>query len=279
MIFCKELDKNFETKEELFKELKANKKLLIAEKKAKVYKSIDKGISLVSNQEGFSKIVGAEKSEPFDSNYYYFVVNSSNVLDRHSDMHIKGNWNKTVKEQQGKVYLVFDHSLKRNDIIAMKENIEMFTAEIPFSLLGKNYEENTYCLIYKVRKDNIENEDAKKWLEKGYKLEASVRMQYTDIDIAIDSDKKGDEKEKANFDKYYPEIANKNEFDKIHYFWIVKQAKNVYESSLLLFGSNSSTGLIEEETKEENTKEAVTDTSNPEPSTKDTQKIPNHLLI
>jgi hypothetical protein len=246
MIYCKELDKSFETKEQMFKELMLNKEFIIKEKTSNILKSCEKGLSVVANQNAIFKALETNKALKLDSDYYYFVVNSSNILDSHRDLHVKGNWDKSVKEQQGKVYLVFDHQLKRNEIIAMKEDISMFTAEIPFSLIGKNYDGDTYALIYKVSKNKIVNKDAKEWLNDGYSLEASVRMQYVKIELAVNTNDSDSVKEKETFDKYIDVIANKNEFKDIDYFWVVKEAKNVQESSLVMFGSNSATGQIQE---------------------------------
>lgn len=248
MIYCKELKQEFETKEDLFKALAENESVIIDAKKSEIYKSIDKGLQIVTDQKGIEKALTSEENKglKFDDNYYYFVVNSSNILDSHNDMHVDGNWKKTVKEQQGKVYLVFDHTLKRSEIIAMQKDIEMLTAKIPFSLLGKNYDGESYCLIYKVAKDKIVNKEAKQWLEDGHKLEASVRMQYVNIETAFNTNDKEYAKQKENYDMYFPLIANKEDFEEIEYFWIVKEAKNVYESSLVLFGSNGATGLIQE---------------------------------
>jgi hypothetical protein len=95
----------------------------------------------------------------------------------------------------------------------MKEDISMFTAEIPFSLIGKNYDGDTYALIYKVAKNRIVNKDAKEWLNDGYSLEASVRMQYMDISIAVKSNNPDYAKENADYEKFYPMIANIDEFD------------------------------------------------------------------
>lgn len=273
MIYCKELDKSFATKEELFTALKLSKDLIISEKKAQIYKSCDKGLGVYSNQERISKTLEISKSFEMNNDYYYFVVNSSRILDSHKDVHIDGNWDKTVKEQQGRVYLVFDHTLKRSEVIAMKESVEMFTATIPFSMIGKDYDGETYALIYKVKKDRIVNQEAKDWLDKGFELEASVRMQYVDIELALNSNDKNDVKEKETFDKYYSIIANKSDHESIDYFWVVKQAKNVLESSLVLFGSNSATGQIQENKEDI---EAVDDTSKNEPSedTQQTEEIP-----
>ena len=140
MIYCKELKQEFETKDDLFKALAENEILIVDAKKAQIYKSIDKGLQIVTDQKGIEKALTSEENKglKFDDNYYYFVVNSSNILDSHNDMHVDGNWKKTVKEQQGKVYLVFDHTLKRSEIIAMQKDVEMLTAKIPFSLLGKS---------------------------------------------------------------------------------------------------------------------------------------------
>lgn len=238
----KSFNKTFTDKEELFAYVRTNKSLLIDAKKSEIIKSVDRNILVVSNQEKVSKCLETSKSIELDDNYYYFVVNSSNVVDSHGDMHINGNWEKTVKEQQGKVYLVWEHTLSKDNIIAMKQDIEMFTTELPFASLGKNYAGSTYCLVYKVAKDKIEDLKAKEWLEKGYDFEASVRMQYMDVDFAMNSNHKDDAREKANYDAYFPLIANKEELQQTDVFCIVKQAKNVNESSLVMFASNNTTG-------------------------------------
>ena len=269
-IYCKELDKEFNSKEELFKALADNETFIHDAKKSQVYKSFEKGLQVVTDQKQIEKAFDStEKGIKFDSDYYYFVVNSANFLDSHSDVHVDGNWNKSVKDQQGKVYLVFDHSLKRSDIIAMKKDVEMFTAKISWDMLGKNYDGETYSLIYKVKKDKIVNKEAKEWLEEGHELEASVRMQYVKIETAFNSTNPDYSKQKEVYDTYYPQIANKSDFEEIEYFWVVKEAKNVMESSLVLFGSNSATGIVNNENKSE----AVEDTPETTEQSNDTQQI------
>lgn len=275
-IYCKELDKNFNSKEDLFKALAENETFIHDAKKSQVYKSFEKGLQVVTDQKQIEKAFDAtEKGIKFDSDYYYFVVNSANFLDSHSDIHVDGNWNKSVKDQQGKVYLVFDHSLKRSDIIAMKKDVEMFTAKISWNMLGKEYEGETYSLIYKVKKDKIVNKEAKEWLEQGHELEASVRMQYVKIETAFNSDDQNYSKQKETYQTYYPQIANKEGFEEIEYFWVVKEAKNVMESSLVLFGSNSATGILNNENKSE----ADNITSEQEEPSNDTQTKKRRIFI
>ena len=271
MIHCKELNKDFETKEELFKELRLYKSDIIALKKAQIIKSCDKGISITAKPLDHLKFNAQIKELSLgDDNYYYIAVNSTRILDSHLDLHLDGIWNKTTKEQQGKNYLVADHKLELDKTIAKKEYVEIFTATIPFSMIGKSYKGDTEVLIYKVRKDKVINKVAKEWIDSGDSIEASVRMQYTDIVFALNSDDKEDVREKKIYDELLPLIANKDDFDsEIMYFWGVKQAKNVLESSLVLFGSNSSTGQITIESDKQKPSEDTSETIEP---SKDTHK-------
>ena len=276
MIYCKELNKEFESKSDLFKALVENESFIIDAKKSQVYKSFEKGLQVVSDQKTIEKAFNdSEKGIKFDSDYYYFVVNSANYLDSHNDMHVDGNWNKSVKDQNGKVYLVWHHDFsKTENIIAFPEDIEMMTSKVAWSLLGKSYEGETYSLIYKVKKDKIVNENVSKWLKEGRKLQLSVRMQYIKLETAFNSDDEDYSKQTENYNKYYPLIANKDEFKEIEYFFIVKEAKNVMESSLLPFGSNSATAEI---SQTENKSEAEVITSEQEEPSIDTQKVEQSL--
>lgn len=276
MIYCKELNKEFESKADLFKALVENESFIIDAKKSQVYKSFEKGLQVISDQKTIEKAFNdSEKGIKFDADYYYFVVNSANYLDSHNDMHVDGNWNKSVKDQNGKVYLVWHHDFsKTENIIAFPEDIEMMTSKVAWSLLGKSYDGETYSLIYKVKKDKIVNENVSKWLKEGRKLQLSVRMQYIKLETAFNSDDSDYAKQTENYQKYYPLIANKDEFKQIEYFFIVKEAKNVMESSLLPFGSNSATAEI---SQTENKSEADNITSEQEEPSIDTQKLEQSL--
>jgi len=242
-MICKELNKEFSSKSEMFEALKANKELIIKEKKSQIFKSCDKGQGIAVKGVKIDSLKGVQMSD--DS--YYIAVNTTNILDSHGDLHVKGIWNKSVKDQQGKNYLVTDHKMELSNVVAKKENIEMFVSDINYSSIGKGYEGSTQALIYKVNKSDIINPLAKEWLESKSDIEASVRMQYVNVELALNSDAKADKEEKATYDKYINDIANKSDFEEgIEYFWVVKEAKNVGESSLVLAGSNGATGVINE---------------------------------
>ena len=265
MIVCKELNKSFENKEDMFVALKSNKDSIISLKKANIQKSCDKGLGVNAKPIDVSKLGTTSKGILTDENHYYIAVNTTKVLDSHSDLHVDGIWNKTVNEQQGKNYLVTDHKMELANVVVKKENVEMLVAEIPFSSIGKSYEGNTQALIYKVLKTDVINELAKEWLESGDDIEASVRMQYVNIELAMNSKSKDDTEELKRYDDNVNTIANKSDFDSIDYFWVVKEAKNIGESSLVLRGSNGATGVI-------NNNEPFKSTQIVEPSI-DTQEV------
>ncbi|MCP4984864.1 MAG: hypothetical protein GY928_02005 [Colwellia sp.] len=246
MIHCKTLNKDFKTKTEMFEALKANKDEIIEFKKKQIQKSCEKGISVVAKAIDPSKFGELNKAFDIDDDFYYIAVNTTKILDSHEDLHINGIWDITVSAQQGKNYLVADHKLELDKVIAKKEHVEMFIAMIPFRIVGKDFKGNTQALIYKIRKDKVINKTAKEWLDSGDDIEASVRMQYVTILLAMDSDAKANETEKKNFDKYISQIANKDDFEEILFFWAITEAKNVHESSLVIFGSNNATGQIVE---------------------------------
>lgn len=263
-------DKTYSTKEELFKDLKDNLEEIIALKKANIQKSCEKGVSVTCKSLDLLKFTDQLKGIKIDDAYYYIAVNTTRILDSHDDLHIDGIWNKSVKEQQFKNYLVSDHELKLSSVIVKKEYVEMFVSKIPFSLLGKEYEGETQALIYKVPKDKVINPVAKEWLESGDSIEASVRMQYISIAFALDSNNPDDAAAKKVYDDYIDTIANKQDFEYIPYFFVIKEAKNVKESSLVVFGSNSTTGLVintqaEKSLEEVDNPEAEKSLETPEP--------------
>lgn len=237
-------NKDFSTKEDLFSSLRENISLIIDAKKADIQKSCEKGLSVSCKSLDLLKFQDQTKGIKIDDAYYYIAVNTTKILDSHNDLHVDGLWNKSIKEQQGNNYLVADHELCIDDVIVRKEYIEMFVAKLPFSLLGKPYAGDTQALIYKFPKDKVIHSKAKEWLESGDQIEASVRMQYVTIEFAMDSNAPQDETEKKRYDEFIGMIANKDEFEYIPYFFVVKEAKNVRESSLVVFGSNSVTGNI-----------------------------------
>ena len=263
MIVCKELDKTFETKEELFKALKENKDKIITDKKSKAFNSVDKGVFVSVKPLQAKNLDGSTIKEEMDDNFYYIVTNTTNILDSHNDLHVKGIWNKSAKEQNRKNALLDSHIDTLSTTLAKREDVEIMVKEIPFNALGYSYKGNTEALVYKIEKTKM-RQDIRDWLDGGYKVQASVKMQYVKMDIAMKSDDKEDEEYRKTYDQYKGQIANIDDFEKEPlYFFVQTEAKNVDESSLVSRGSNHVTGRLTNEPSKDtqNNKEAVKDTS------------------
>ncbi len=244
MIFCKELNKSFDSKKELFKALKKNKKRIIDHKKSQIQKSCDKGHVVKFHNIDLTKFKDQIKGVELDSSLIHVAVNTTKILDSHEDYHKNGIWNKTVQEQQGKNYLVMDHELKMTSRVVDKSKVKMSVVEMPFKALGKNYEGNTQALIYSFKEEDVKSKTALDWIKEGDDIEASVRMQYVKVDLAMNDDEEGSESYLKNYNENINDIANKEDFESVDYFWIVSEAKNVMESSLVMAGSNPVTGVV-----------------------------------
>lgn len=265
-------DKEFSTKEDLFKELKENLSIIEDQKKAKIYESYKKGQSINMKAIDIAKFdIEQQKALKLEDNFYYIAFNSTRILDSHEDVHIDGIWKKTIQEKQFKNYVVTDHELEVLNTVVRKEHVEMFTAKVPFSVLDKNYNGNTEILIYKFPKDKVQIPLVKDWLDSGDELQGSVRMKYIKMAFCVDSNNPEDAEYKKNYDKYIDYIANKEDFEYIPYFFAILEASNEKESSFVLYGSNSVTGQVTDKNKQE--AEKITSEIEIEPTENVTQKM------
>lgn len=254
MIVCKELDRSFETKEELFKALKENKDKIISIKKKTIYTSYnpldpDNSKSLVTNIQSklIANIQDKVTKELFNDTdkYFYIAVNSSRILDSHRDLHTDTIWNKSAKEQSGKNFLVDTHNLTIKDTIVYPDDIEIFTAKVPFEAINKDYEGETTVLVYKFLKESVRDDKIKEDLKNNKPIQASVKMQYIKTRLAMNSDRAEDIEERRAYNDTIGTIANLHEFEEQPlYYFIQEEAKNIHESSLVPFGSNGATGQV-----------------------------------
>jgi len=242
MIYCPELNKEFTDKSEMFSALKRNAEKIISLKKANIFKSHDKGAGVSTK---FSKETNALKGhiENSKANHVYAVINTTNYFDSHGDVHFKGIWDKSASEQNGKIFYVADHSLKIDDVIAWKSDVNIIVQELDWAAVGKNFEGTTQALIFEIPVDKIMHQKALEVIEAGKDVENSVRMQYVQIKLAVNSTDSDYKEEKANYDSLINSIANKDDVEKNGYFWAVNEAKIYKEGSMVTFGSNDATSI------------------------------------
>lgn len=239
MITCKELNRDFESKEQMFSELLANKDRIISLKKSAVKFSDATTIFDIRQDPTTQKSVVS-----LEDGYIYPVINTTKILDSHGDLHIDGLWNKTLKEQKGLIHYLVNHELKIGKVVAYPQDVEAFVKTLSWSDLGKSYEGDTQALIFKVKVQEYANEDARKVIDSKIPVQNSVSMLYKKIELAINSELPDYKENKVIFDEYYDKIANKADFKELDYFWVVKEAAIHREGSMVPIGSNQETPIL-----------------------------------
>lgn len=251
----------FTNKAELLDFLVENKSTLIEAKK----KGIKHADSVCYQAEGKT-----DKASPMSSGgsslMVKSVINTTNILDSHGDVHIKGLWKKSLKEQKN-FMLLQEHQMKFDKIIS--DEVKAFTEEMSFRKMGFYLPGETQALIF----DSVIPKDRNPFMfdqyAKGYVKNHSVGMQYVKLYLAVNSDSDEFKEEAANWEKYLPEVANRKQAEEQGYFFAVTEAK-ILEGSAVPVGSNSVTPTISVESKEHEPSED--DTHKTEPSGWDTHK-------
>ena len=268
MIVVKEFpNKQFETKDELFKALKENKAELIATKKMQTkeadstFNVIDKDFIIGTNKSDVTK------AEDINTIKAELIINTTNIMDSHSDVHLKGIWNKSTKEQKN-ILLLQEHQMKFNSIIS--DSVTAEVKRMTWKSLGFDLEGDTEALIFNAEIDKARNEFMFNQYAKGYVKEHSVGMRYVKLELALNSESKYDTEEKEVWDKYIKEIVNKEAAEEQGYFWAVSEAK-IIEGSAVVKGSNYATPTISVEA----VKDTPTETKEP---LEDTQEVSKELL-
>lgn len=264
-------NKEFQSKEELFKALIDNKKELVSIKKSATKNSdavsfgyLDTSIKIDANKED----VQGQMQNPESLNVKV-VINTTNFLDSHGDVHINGIWNKSVKDNVSFLHLQ-EHEREFDKVIT--DSAKGYVQSMPWKKLGLPYEGKTEALIFESTIDKKRNEFMLNQYANGWVKNHSVGMRYVQIELAINTEAEYDKEYKDLWDEFYPIIANKETADERGYFWVVKEAK-IIEGSAVVMGSNSATPTLENKEEIEPSK----DTLDTEPL-QDTQKVQQQLL-
>lgn len=245
MFQCKELGRTFATQTDMFKALKENKQLLIEAKKAAI-KNSDPFFCTNRTPEQ----AGTQKAETGIStgDYIYPVINTTWWLDTHHDLHIDGIWDKSAKEQNGKVYYIINHDLALGSVISYPKEVEIMLKYMDWRSLGYAYAGQTQALIFKAKITDKSNADAVAAFKDGEEIQNSVRMLYVALDLAVNDTSEYYKEEKAIWDKYASKVINQDAL-KDGYFFPIYEAKIYKEGSAVLFGSNEATPVLYEQPK------------------------------
>lgn len=218
MIIAKEFpNKEFANKEELFSELRVNKKELISLKK-----SIEKRADAFNHSDiviGKIETNKEEGSEMQNVNSFNakVVINTTNFIDSHNDLHINGIWNKSVSDNANKGFLhLQEHEREFDKVIS--DNAIGTVELMSWKNLGYPYSGKTEALVFNSTVEKKRNEFMFNQYQNGWVKNHSVGMRYVKIDLAINSESEWDKDEKELWDKYYPVVANKEVADERGYF-------------------------------------------------------------
>lgn len=163
------------------------------------------------------------------------VINTTNILDSHKDVHIPGIWKKNLQESKSQ-YHVQEHDFSFKGIISTE--VAAFTKTMTWKDLGFDYPGKTQALIF----DSIVSKDRNPYMfdqyAKGYVNNHSVRMAYCKEYFCINDKQYTQEYE--NWEKYIGEIVNTEDAEGCGYFWAVTDAK-IIEGSAVVRGSNFAT--------------------------------------
>ena len=236
----------FNTRKELFEFLIENKETLIAQKKA-VTKFSD-GFAFDSKSiliPGGLDVDVSKANEPIvdapDTLQVKAVINTTNVMDSHDDVHLPGLWDKSLKENKNIMHLQ-EHQMKFDSIISDGKDLKSRVETKQWKGLGFGFKGDTQALIFDSTVKKSRNKYMHTQYADGHVKNHSVGMRYVKLSLAINDEDAG-----SNFDtweKYIDQVANKEIAEAQGYFWAVKEAK-VIEGSAVPIGSNQFTPTLE----------------------------------
>ena len=251
------INKEFESKSEKIEFLVKNKKSIIAQKKA-VMKQAD-ALSILYYDTKTEAIKANNSFTPEDNKFNVkVVINTTNLMDSHDDVHIKGLWNKSLKENKMIMHLQ-EHKMTFDSIISDGKDLKAFTKMFTWKDLGFKYKGETQALIFDSTVKKERNEFMFGQYSKGFVKNHSVGMRYVQLELAANDDRYEDEYKV--WEQYIDTIANKELAEEKGYFWAIREAK-VIEGSAVPIGSNTATPTLDNNVKGEPSEDTHYEPSN-----------------
>lgn len=173
------------------------------------------------------------------------IINATNILDSHTDLHLPGIWKKSLSEKK-LLYLCQEHDLSFKGIIS--DEVKAYTENISFKDLGYTYEGTSECLVFDAVICKERNEYMYYQYLKGYVRNHSVRMEYVKEYFCTREglyDGADAVQYVENWNKYAPMCANQSDLESVNWFYAVAEAKVKDEGSAVVKGSCFTTPTLE----------------------------------
>lgn len=240
----------FATKAEVFEYLRKNATKIIAEKKAFPVMSdnYDFGYTIkddVVPGNTAQKAAGSPQGPELKDGELAVDIfaNVSGWADSYTDVMIKDNWNKSINDVGASgekiMYHLKNHNYSTDSIIA--KDASLYSKMVDLSRFNiKTDIKKAQALM--MSSTVVAEYDKKCFLlyRDGQVKQHSIGLQYIKLYLCLDSEEPKDAQYKENWDKYYPQVINKDRIDSKGYFWAVVEAK-ILEVSVVLYGANELT--------------------------------------
>ena len=231
----------FQNKDELYEYLKLNKDLLVRQKKSQMkYADAISFNQIADESEVVEKGMHNGVEEDPKKLRVKAVINTTNIMDSHDDVHFPNLWKKSLSENKNILHLQ-EHQMQFDKLISDKVNA--YTENISWSKMGYPYEGKSQALIFDSEIDVEDNGYMFEQYKKGRVRNHSVGMQYVKVSLAVNSKDSAFKEEKDTWNKYIDSIVNKEVAEEKGYFFAVTEAK-VIEGSAVLVGSNRATPTL-----------------------------------
>lgn len=239
----------FSSKKELFNFLVKNKQTIKAHKKA----AIKHADGALTNYSIFNKnsyqIIKSNSPIPMDelgdSIKTKLIINTTNLVDSHKDLHLPGIWTKSLQENKRLLHLQ-EHKQGFENIISDGEDLKASTESFTFKDLGFDLIGETQALVFESNVTKDRNEFMFNQYAKGFVKEHSVGMYYVKLFLAVND--KDFSEEFEIWDKHIDSAANKDDVLEDGFFWAVTEAKAI-EGSAVPLGSNFATPTLDNNIK------------------------------
>lgn len=166
------------------------------------------------------------------------VINTTNIIDDHLDLHAGGIWNKTVADNPH-TYHLQEHERLFSHVISPKAR--QYNELTNFNKLGLSIDFHTTANINEFVLERKRNPLMFDRYVNGEVSQHSVGMMYVNLSFAYHDE--DDEKELNFFNERLKEAVNPEAAIEHGYFWYVSEAKK-REGSAVVFGSNSVTPTL-----------------------------------
>lgn len=222
-------------------ELVQNKAQHIALKKAEI-KTVKGGLSsLVKSNKGALKGIYKNDANELERT---IVGNTYYWMDSHDDVHAKSCFLKSTKET--KAFHLHDHEFKITSKVG--EPINTYEQEVAWKDLGVDKSGMTEALFMDTKVLREYNSQVFNAYKNNQINQHSVGMQYVKIDLAVnDSEYK---EEFAVWQNNIDKLGNPERAEEKGFFWLVREAKLI-EISAVLLGSNEITPTLGEDKQAE----------------------------